>query len=87
MVQIRRSSVHACYPGNEIPIWFDHQFEGSSITIKLPQQWRDTKFLGFVVCAVGWVEISWKLFRPVLLALFTKKKKKILFEYYEELRV
>ncbi|GMN24607.1 hypothetical protein TIFTF001_051385 [Ficus carica] len=52
-VQIWRSSVHACYPGNEIPIWFDHQFEGSSITIKLPQQWRDTKFLGFVACAVG----------------------------------
>ncbi|GMN30769.1 hypothetical protein TIFTF001_048040 [Ficus carica] len=50
---IGRSSVNTCYPGNEIPNWFYNQVEGSSIIIKLPQQWHDIKFLGFVVCAVG----------------------------------
>ena len=53
MVQVGRSPLITCYPGNEIPNWFDNKAEGSSINIKLPQQWRDTKFLGFVVCAVG----------------------------------
>ncbi|KAL5778644.1 hypothetical protein ACOSQ2_009381 [Xanthoceras sorbifolium] len=43
-----------CYPGSEIPEWFDYQSCGSLINIQLPQQhdWCDRKFLGFALCAV-----------------------------------
>ncbi|KAL5537424.1 hypothetical protein UlMin_045827 [Ulmus minor] len=46
-------SVNSCYPGSEVPNWFEYQFEGPSIKIKLPPQWNNTNFLGFVVCAVA----------------------------------
>ncbi|GMN33115.1 hypothetical protein TIFTF001_003989 [Ficus carica] len=52
-VQWFSPTVRACCPGNEIPKWFEHQWEGSSINVKLPPQWHDTNFLGFVVCVVG----------------------------------
>ncbi|KAL5540929.1 hypothetical protein UlMin_044905 [Ulmus minor] len=45
--------VNCCYPGSEVPNWFEYQFEGPSIKIKLPPQWNNTNFLGFVVCAVA----------------------------------
>ncbi|XP_068319630.1 disease resistance protein RUN1-like [Pyrus communis] len=38
--------------GNEIPNWFCHQNEGSSITIKLPRNWYCTDFLGFALSVV-----------------------------------
>ncbi|GMN62932.1 hypothetical protein TIFTF001_032005 [Ficus carica] len=39
-------------PGNEIPKWFSHQFESSSIEIKLPPDWCSTNFLGFALGVV-----------------------------------
>ncbi|XP_050146232.1 disease resistance protein RPS4-like [Malus sylvestris] len=42
-----RTSVSTVCAGNEIPNWFCHQNEGSSITIKLPRNWYCTDFLGF----------------------------------------
>ena len=41
-----------CYPGNEIPKWFDYQSEGSSYTIALTPQWHNANFLGFAFCLV-----------------------------------
>ncbi|CAN6685249.1 unnamed protein product [Malus baccata var. baccata] len=47
-----RTSVSTVCSGNEIPNWFCHQNEGSSITIKLPRNWYCTDFLGFALSAV-----------------------------------
>ncbi|GMN35652.1 hypothetical protein TIFTF001_005430 [Ficus carica] len=46
-------SVNSSWPGSEVPEWFNYQCEGSSIKIKLPPNWNNTDFLGFVVCAVA----------------------------------
>ncbi|RXH97700.1 hypothetical protein DVH24_010025 [Malus domestica] len=48
----RTVSVSTVCPGNEIPNWFCHQNEGSSITIKLPRNWYCTDFLGFALSVV-----------------------------------
>ena len=48
----RPPSVYLLCQGNEIPKWFNHQTEGSSIHIKLPPHWFNTNFLGFAVCIV-----------------------------------
>lgn len=46
-------SVNCCWPGSEVPEWFNYRCEGSSIKIKLPPQWNNTDLLGFVVCVVA----------------------------------
>ncbi|KAL6271587.1 hypothetical protein ACE6H2_028498 [Prunus campanulata] len=38
--------------GYEIPNWFSHQSEGSSINIKLPPDWFSSDFLGFALSLV-----------------------------------
>ncbi|GMN55357.1 hypothetical protein TIFTF001_024476 [Ficus carica] len=48
----RSGSTIVCYPGNEIPKWFDYQSEGSSYTIALTPQWHNANFLGFTFCLV-----------------------------------
>ncbi|XP_048420943.1 disease resistance-like protein DSC1 [Pyrus x bretschneideri] len=47
-----RTLVGTVCAGNEIPNWFCHQNEGSSITIKLPRNWYCTDFLGFALSVV-----------------------------------
>ncbi|XP_021834128.1 disease resistance protein TAO1-like [Prunus avium] len=54
-------------PGYEIPNWFSHQNEGSSINIKLPPDWFRTDFLGFALSVVvysknnaGWLDCGYK---------------------------
>ncbi|XP_016650361.1 PREDICTED: TMV resistance protein N-like isoform X1 [Prunus mume] len=39
-------------PGSEIPWWFPHQRMGSSTTVELTPHWRDTKWMGYALCAV-----------------------------------
>ncbi|KAI5349881.1 hypothetical protein L3X38_002772 [Prunus dulcis] len=53
--------------GYEIPNWFCHQNEGSSINIKLPPDWFRTDFLGFALSVVvyinnnaGWLDCGYK---------------------------
>ncbi|KAL5845582.1 hypothetical protein ACOSQ3_009106 [Xanthoceras sorbifolium] len=46
-------SVNFCFPGNEIPEWFNHQNWGSRVKIDLPLHWCSTKFLGFALCIVA----------------------------------
>ncbi|XP_057989882.1 disease resistance protein RUN1 isoform X2 [Hevea brasiliensis] len=40
------------FPGRTIPKWFVNQSRGSSLTIHLPPDWFNCKFLGFTLCAV-----------------------------------
>ncbi|PSS11722.1 TMV resistance protein like [Actinidia chinensis var. chinensis] len=48
----RRKSLNIIFPGSEIPKWFTHQnATGHSVSIKLPRNWYNKKFLGFSVCA------------------------------------
>ncbi|XP_048429782.1 disease resistance-like protein DSC1 [Pyrus x bretschneideri] len=46
------TSVSIVCKGNEIPNWFSHQNNGSSITVKLPPDWYGTYFLGFALSLV-----------------------------------
>lgn len=39
-------------PGSETPDWFNHQCIGSSITVQLPENLFDNKFLGFSICGI-----------------------------------
>ncbi|PRQ22460.1 putative TIR domain, P-loop containing nucleoside triphosphate hydrolase [Rosa chinensis] len=39
-------------PGSGIPEWFDHRRFGSSLTVDLLPDWNESRFLGFVLCAV-----------------------------------
>ncbi|XP_021810667.1 disease resistance-like protein CSA1 [Prunus avium] len=48
----KRSLVAISCWGYEIPDWFSHQSEGSSIKIMLPRDWFSTDFLGFALSLV-----------------------------------
>ncbi|XP_050367143.1 disease resistance protein RPV1-like [Argentina anserina] len=58
-------------PGNEIPEWYNHRGEGSSITIDLPLGWFTNSFMGFAMCVVfdslnpprylDWWAIDWSM--------------------------
>ncbi|XP_031280366.1 disease resistance-like protein DSC1 [Pistacia vera] len=41
-----------CFPGNDIPEWFNFQSTRSSITLELPPGWISENFLGFAMCVV-----------------------------------
>ncbi|PRQ37300.1 putative leucine-rich repeat domain, L domain-containing protein [Rosa chinensis] len=38
-------------PGSEVPDWFNHHSSGFSLSVQLPPNWFDSKFLGFAICA------------------------------------
>ncbi|KAK0593072.1 hypothetical protein LWI29_030311 [Acer saccharum] len=46
------SLVHICYPGSEIPEWFNVQSLGSLVKVTLPQDWSNN-FVGFILCTVA----------------------------------
>ncbi|XP_043810082.1 disease resistance-like protein DSC1 [Manihot esculenta] len=46
------SSVTFGFPGSDIPEWFSYRSIGTSVTVRLPQQWHHPKFLGFAFCIV-----------------------------------
>lgn len=51
---LRPLSLNMSLPaGSEIPDWFDYQCKGFSLTVQLPPNWLDDKFLGFAICAVS----------------------------------
>ncbi|TXG66859.1 hypothetical protein EZV62_008134 [Acer yangbiense] len=41
-----------CYPGREIPKWFDFRSMGSFINVEPPPNWFRNNFLGFAFCVV-----------------------------------
>lgn len=53
--------VGICFPGDEIPRWFNHQCEGSSIKMKLDPGWYNGNFMGFALCAVISLETNFAL--------------------------
>ncbi|CAL2279848.1 unnamed protein product [Prunus armeniaca] len=60
----RRSSVFITCSGYEIPNWFSHQSEGSSIKIELRPDWFSTDFLGFalsLVIALNTKDAKWEM--------------------------
>lgn len=46
------ASVRTCFPGWEVPTWFNHRESGSLLEPKLPPHWCDSKFTGMAFCAV-----------------------------------
>ncbi|KAK3210912.1 hypothetical protein Dsin_015618 [Dipteronia sinensis] len=46
------SSALICYPGSEIPNWFECQSTGSFITMELSPGWFNNKFVGFALCII-----------------------------------
>ncbi|XVE50369.1 hypothetical protein DITRI_Ditri01bG0157100 [Diplodiscus trichospermus] len=50
----QRTLFITCVPGSEIPEWFNHKSLGSSITIQLPSEWKNSRksFPGFIVATV-----------------------------------
>ncbi|XP_024023440.1 disease resistance protein RML1A-like [Morus notabilis] len=55
-----RSGTHICWPGWEIPRWFIHKSEESSICVHLPHpdQWYNSSYLGLAACVlVGFNDI------------------------------
>ncbi|KAL5843208.1 hypothetical protein ACOSQ4_009166 [Xanthoceras sorbifolium] len=62
----RRARSLLCYPGHEIPEWFNFQSMGSSINMELPQNCLNRNFIGFVMCvvlAVPCLDHQLKIFR------------------------
>ena len=41
-----------CFPGDEIPEWFNFQCEGSLINMNLDEGWCNDNFKGFALCVV-----------------------------------
>ncbi|KAK3205539.1 hypothetical protein Dsin_019585 [Dipteronia sinensis] len=55
-----------CFPGSEIPEWFNFRSTGSLIIEELPPCWNNNRFVGFALCAVmetqhHRIENSWDL--------------------------
>ncbi|KAG9156062.1 hypothetical protein Leryth_025312 [Lithospermum erythrorhizon] len=42
-----------CLPGAIVPDWFQHQTIGPSISVMLPPNWYNDKFMGFGLCVVS----------------------------------
>lgn len=52
---IQSGNFECGWPGNEIPSWFFHQSEGSSIFINLPSsldEWYNSSYLGLATCVI-----------------------------------
>ncbi|CAL5405356.1 unnamed protein product [Camellia sinensis] len=47
----QQSVAFIVFPGSEIPKWFSHQSEGSSISFELPPRWYNSRFLGIILAA------------------------------------
>ncbi|XP_010437371.1 PREDICTED: disease resistance protein RPS4-like [Camelina sativa] len=41
-----------CFPGSEVPSWFNHQTFGSELKLKFPPHWCDNRLSTLVLCAV-----------------------------------
>lgn len=52
-----------CFPGIMIPEWFTYKNLGDSISVSLPQNWYNDKFMGFALCIISELRItstSWR---------------------------
>ncbi|PRQ55206.1 putative toll-like receptor, P-loop containing nucleoside triphosphate hydrolase [Rosa chinensis] len=46
-----RETFQIVIPGSNIPKWFGHQSVGCSLSVRLPADWNNSRFLGFALCA------------------------------------
>ena len=47
-----------CFPGAEIPEWFNFKNDGSSINMKLEGDWYNANFIGFALCVIFTNEVQ-----------------------------
>ncbi|KAM5552055.1 hypothetical protein ABKV19_026758 [Rosa sericea] len=47
-----RETFEIVIPGSNIPEWFSHRRVGRSLSVSLPADWNNKRFLGFALCAV-----------------------------------
>nr|GLL42411.1 TMV resistance protein N-like [Ipomoea trifida] len=46
-------SISVCFPGMVFPEWFTYKNWGNSLSVSLPQNWYNNKFMGFAFCVVS----------------------------------
>ncbi|KAG7532646.1 P-loop containing nucleoside triphosphate hydrolase [Arabidopsis thaliana x Arabidopsis arenosa] len=44
--------IKICYPGWQLPVWFDHRSVGSELKQKLPRHWNEDGLTGIALCVV-----------------------------------
>ncbi|VVB08004.1 unnamed protein product [Arabis nemorensis] len=47
-----KSLIGTCFPGCEVPAWFDHQALGSLLKLELPREWNEGRFIRIALCVV-----------------------------------
>lgn len=47
-----KSLVSTCFPGCDIPAWFNHQAYGSVLNLEFPRYWNEGQLNGIVLCVV-----------------------------------
>ncbi|KAG2301819.1 hypothetical protein Bca52824_030470 [Brassica carinata] len=47
-----KSLVSTCFPGCDIPAWFNHQAFGSVLKMELPRYWNEGQLNGIVLCVI-----------------------------------
>ncbi|KAM5551659.1 hypothetical protein ABKV19_026486 [Rosa sericea] len=47
-----RETFQIVIPGSNIPKWFSHRSVGCLLSVPLPADWNNSRFLGFALCAV-----------------------------------
>uniref|UniRef100_M1APH1 Nematode resistance n=1 Tax=Solanum tuberosum TaxID=4113 RepID=M1APH1_SOLTU len=46
-------------PGEQVPEWFGYKLNGTSVSMQLPNDWYNDKFMGFAICVVSDLETTW----------------------------
>ncbi|KAF3560189.1 hypothetical protein F2Q69_00017039 [Brassica cretica] len=49
---ISKALLTTCFPGSEVPSWFNHRTVGSALQLKFPPHWCDNRLSTVVLCAV-----------------------------------
>ncbi|VVB08022.1 unnamed protein product [Arabis nemorensis] len=44
--------VATCFPGSEVPEWFNHRASGAVLEPELPRHWSESGFVGIALCAI-----------------------------------
>ncbi|KAL1212249.1 Inactive disease resistance protein RPS4 [Cardamine amara subsp. amara] len=44
--------VSTCFPGSEVPAWFNHRASGAVLKPELPGHWSERGFVGIALCAI-----------------------------------
>ncbi|CAN8267458.1 unnamed protein product [Cochlearia groenlandica] len=47
-----KSLIGTCFPGYDIPAWFEHQTFGSELELAFPRDWSERKLNGIALCVV-----------------------------------